>query len=231
VIPHQAPGTRHALGTKHQAPGTCASVALLVALAALAACGPSPEQQRLRDTTKATYDKATGRLERLTYDANKDGVIDTWTYMDGTKVLRSEIDKNQDGRIDRWEYYGDDGTTVVKVAISKADNGKPDTWLYPGPDGQAARAEISTRSDGKIDRWEWYDHGALVRSEEDDNGDGKPDKWETYANGAIVTVAFDENHDGRPDRRLTYGPGGKLVSIETEPDANGHFTKKIAVKQ
>ena len=151
MIPHQAPGTRHALSTKHQAPGTCASVALLVALAALAACGPSPEQQRLRDTTKATYDKATGRLERLTYDANKDGVIDTWTYMDGTKVLRSEIDKNQDGKIDRWEYYGDDGKTVVKVAVSKADNGKPDTWLYPGA-GRPGRARRDLHALRRQDR-------------------------------------------------------------------------------
>jgi hypothetical protein len=201
---------------------------LLVASLALASCGPTPEQERLEKTTKATYDKTTGRLERLTYDADKDGIIDTWTYMDGTKVLRSEIDKNEDGKIDRWEYYGDDGK-VNKVAVSRADNGKPDMWLYPGPDGQIARAELALRPDGQVSRWEWYDHGVIVRAEEDDNGDGKPDKWETYQNGAVVTAAFDENADGRPDRRLTYGPGGRLLSIETEPDASGAFTKKVEV--
>ena len=117
------------------------------------------------------------------------------------------------------------------MAVSRADDGKPDTWLYPGPDGQTARLETCTRHDGKVDRWEWYEKGAMVRSEEDTDGDGKADKWETYANGAVVTAAFDQDHDGRPDRRLTYAPGGKLVSIETEPDANGSFTKTVTVKQ
>ena len=221
MIPHQAPGTRHALSTKHQAPGTCASVALLVALAALAACGPSPEQQRLRDTTKATYDKATGRLERLTYDANKDGVIDTWTYMDGTKVLRSEIDKTRTARSTAGRTTATTGRRWSRWPSPRPTTASRARGCIPVPTARPRAPEISTRSDGKIDRWEWFDPDAMVRSEEDDNGDGKADKWETYANGAIVTVAFDENHDGRPDRRLTYGPGGKLVSIETGPTRTG----------
>ena len=34
---------------------------------------------------------------------------------------------------------------------------------------------------------------------------------------------------GRPDRRLTYS-GGSLVTIESEPDASGNFTKRVDVK-
>ena len=64
---------------------------------------------------------------------------------------------------------------------------------------------------------------------EDTNGDGRIDKWETYENGAIKTAAMDENGDGRPDRRLTYS-GGALVLIESEPDASGVFQKRVTVK-
>jgi len=217
----RAPGRRPARGL---------AVLLVLAVFAATACAPDPEQERLKATTLATYNRETGRLERLTYDANKNGVIDTWTYMDGTKTLRSEIDANEDGKIERWEYYGDDGT-VEHVALSRGDTGVPDMWLYTGPDGAVARIETSSRPDGVIDRREWYDAGAIVRAVEDTNGDGAPDKWEEYQSGSIVSAAFDENGDGRPDRELDYGPGGALLSILSEPDATGAFTKRVDVRR
>lgn len=158
------------------------TVVAALLLSAVAACAPDLEKERLKQTTQATYDPKTGRLQRLTYDANKNGRIDTWTYMDGKRVLRSEIDRDEDGRIDRWEFHGAEGTLDA------------------------------------------------VRAEEDGDADGKPDKWETYAGGRMSSVAFDENADGRPDRRLNYGPDGALVSIESEPDASGQFTRKVDVR-
>ena len=65
----------------------------------------NPERERLRSTTTATYDQASGKLTELTFDANKNGRIDTWTEMDGTRPLRSRLDSDEDGRVDRWEYY------------------------------------------------------------------------------------------------------------------------------
>jgi len=206
---------------------------LLLALASLAiavaACS-NPEKDRIKATTQATYDEKTGRLNRLTADLNKDGVIDAWTYMDGTKVLRAEIDADQDGRIEKWEFHGDDGK-VTRVAVSREKNGKPDTWMYPGPDGKLARAEISSEQDEKkIDRWEWYENDQVVRAEEDASGDGKVDKWETWANGALTSVMLDENYDGSHDRRLVYGDGGRLLTIESDPDGRGGYKKKIEVR-
>ncbi|HVL68555.1 MAG TPA: hypothetical protein VM364_14935 [Vicinamibacterales bacterium] len=200
---------------------------LLVACAA-SACS-DPEKERIRKTTVPTYDPATGRLKELTYDSNKNGVIDTWTQMDGARPVMSKIDRDEDGIIDRWEYYDADGK-LSKVGFSRADDGKVDAWAFSTPDGQIERVEISSVGDEKrIDRWERYRNGVLVESEEDTNGDGRPDKWETYENGAVKTVAFDENHDGRPDRRLVY-EGGDLVVIESEPDASGAFTRRIRVR-
>lgn len=203
---------------------------LLLFLAITVAAGCSdPEKERIKATTQATYDPQTGKLTRLTADLDKDGKIDTYTYMDGTKVLRSEIDADQDGKIEKWEFHGEDGK-VLKVALSREKNGKPDTWMYPDADGRLARAEISSEQDEtKIDRWEWYEADVLVRAEEDASGDGEVDKWETYRNGVLVTVSLDEDYDGSPDRRLTYGDAGRLLTIESEPDGRGGYKKKIDV--
>ena len=203
----------------------------------LGACS-DPDRERLKATTKPTYDRTTGKLTELTYDADKNGRIDTWTDMDAARPLRSRIDRDEDGKVDRWEYYDERGQ-LVKVGFSRKNDGTPDAWAFAGADGKVQRIELSSSGDEKkIDRWEHYDAsaaldadaaGTLVRAEEDGNGDGRPDKWETYENGAIRTAAFDENADGLPDRRLTYD-GATLVSIETHPDASGTFTKRVGVK-
>ncbi len=199
----------------------------------------NPEQERIKETTRPTYDKTTGKLTQLTYDANKNGKIDTWTDMDGSRALRSRIDLDEDGTLDRWEYYDETGR-LVKVGFSRKKDGKPDAWAFPRPDGTVDRIEVSSASDEKkIDRWEHYNPapaaangdvaGTLLAAEEDTNADGKPDKWETFANGALRTASFDENFDGTPDRRMTYSDG-RLTSIESQPDGSGRFQKTVAVK-
>ena len=215
-----------------------AALAFAVLACLLAACS-DPDRENIKKTTIPTYDKKTGKLTQLTYDRNHNGVIDTWTDMDGTRPVMSRIDLNEDGKIDRWEYYGGHGE-LLKVGFSRRDNGKPDAWAYAGPDGKVIRVEISSTGDEKkIDRWEHYDAalagpngdatGALVSAEEDTDGDGKPDKWETYENGVIKTVAFDEDHTGQPTRRLTYKDGA-LVLIEANPDGKGGFLTHTPVK-
>ena len=219
--------------------GLQACVCAAVAACVLTVACSDPDEERAKKTTIPTYDKKTGKLTELTYDRNHNGVIDTWTEMDGTRPVMSRIDLNEDGKIDRWEYYGDKGE-LLKVGFSRKDNGKPDSWAYAGPDGKVERVEISSTGDEKkIDRWEHYDSsraaangdasGALVSAEEDTDGDGRPDKWETYENGALTSVAFDETHQGIPTRRLNYR-AGQLVLIESGPDGRGGFKIRTAVK-
>lgn len=205
--------------------------AMAVALLVCSSCS-DPERDRLKATTKATYDERSGRLKELTYDVNRNGRIDTWTEMDGSRPVRSRLDRNEDGRIDRWEYYDASGR-LVKVGFSRRDNGQPDAWAEPGPEGQIGRVLVSSSGDeSKIDRWETYDPAApdvLAAVEEDTNHDGRPDKWETYASGQLQQASFDENADGRADRQLTYRAGA-LVLIESEPDGNGQFQRRVEVK-
>ena len=204
---------------------------VLLATAGLIACVDA-EKERLKRTTIPTYDPATGKLKELTYDANRDGRIDTWTSMDGTRLLLSRVDRNEDGKIDRWEYFGDTGA-LVKVGFSRKDDGHVDAWAFSGSDGQVERIEFSaTGSETSIDRREYYrashsDAGqpALVRAEVDADNDGRIDRWETYEDGAIRTIAFDQNADGEPDRRLTYARAA-LVLIESDPDGAGGFATR-----
>lgn len=225
------------------------SALLMTALVAVtvASCS-NAERDRVKATTQANYDRATGKLTEITYDKNKNGKIDTWTKMDGSRAISSEIDTDEDGKIDRWEYYGPDGKSLVKVAWERpkpptaADRtmkGRPDAVGFIGADGEVERIEYSEVSElpemnGKetIVRREFYQKKHLVRAEEDTLGKGIMDRFETYdLDGRMAAVEFDENFDGKPDRRLNYNPDGSLNSTETEPDGHGGYLKKTMVKK
>jgi hypothetical protein len=201
------------------APVLASAGALFVASALAVGCSPGANEARKR--IEPVYDKQTGKLQLLKYDSNGDGKVDTWSYMDGARVVRIEIDKDGDGTIDRWEYYGPD-QKLGKVGFSRVNDGREDAWSYAGADGTIERIDVSTHRDGKIDRTEHYAHDTLVRAEEDTDGDGRPDKWETYAGARLASVAFDTAHRGTPDRRLSYAADGKAL-LEVDPRGDGHF--------
>ena len=176
--------------------------------AALLAFGIAGCQQTGAGTAAAerihpAYD-ATGRLTRLAYDSHGDGKIDTWGYMDGTHVVRIEIDEDGDGKVDVWEYYS------------------PGSQGSVGPQ-TLERIERSTRHDGTVSRWDYFDNGLLTRVEEDTDGDGKVDKWQTYSGGTLSMIAIDSERRGKPDRRLIYRSDGTVDRIETDPTGSGQF--------
>ena len=90
------------------------------------------------------------------------------------------------------------------------------------PAGVLSRVEDSTRHDGKVSRWEFYEKGQRVRAEEDTDGDGTVDKWETWAAGALSMVLLDTDGNGKPDRRLVYPADGSGPRFEMA-DANGQL--------
>ncbi len=193
----------------------------MVLLTALMLTGCNRESAEARKRITPEYDTKTGKLELLKYDSNGNGKVDTWSYMDGARVVRIEIDKDEDGKIDRWEYYGPD-QKIEKVGFSRQNDGIEDAWLYAGADGTIARIDVSMRRDGKVTRTEHYQQNKLVTAEEDSDGDGKIDKWETYDGDRLRSIAFDTEHRGTPDRRLTYGPNGTAL-LEVDPKGDGHF--------
>lgn len=191
-----------------------ATVAPLVALLWLPACAPPTSDAGQPRGIQADYGPQ-GRLTRLVYDRDGNGRVDTWGYMDGTRVIRVETDEDGDGTVDRWEFHrAAETTTTAKGA------GSPEE----GVDRTVERIERATRHDGRVDRKEYFENGALVRVESDGDGDGRVDKWETYANGTLNTMAIDTQHLGRPDRRLVYAADGSFVRVEADVTGSGHFT-------
>jgi hypothetical protein len=187
------------------------SVALLV-IGVVAHVGCQRQQPFGTSEVKPTYNKESGRLERISYDLNRDTRMDAWLVMDGTRVVRAELDENFDGVVDRWEYYGDHAVPAAAA---------PGSGLLPRR--PLRRAEQATRSDGKINRREFYESGQLSSVEEDTNGDGKTDKWETWSGGALKAMALDTKGTGKPDRRLVYRPDGSSPQLEVDRDGSGTF--------
>jgi len=179
-------------------------VAGLVLVSSATGCGRAGTSTVAQGRIEPAYDKATGRLTRLSYDSNNNGTLDTWAVMDGAKLTRLEADENEDGKIDRWEYYP-----------AAAGSG----GLKQPPE----RIERATRFDGQVSRREFFEGGVLVRIEDDTDGNGATDKWETYAGGELAVVTLDTKGGGKPDRRLIYRPDGSLDHIESDPTGSGEF--------
>lgn len=197
----------------------CVWLGFLAIAAALTLAGctdtptPASGAPKRAGQPSASYDAA-GKLRKLEYDRNKDGKVDTWGYMDGSRVVRIEVDENGDGTVDRWEYHRAAGSGAA------ANPGSPTT----GVDATVERIERATRLDGKVSRTEFFDKGLLATIEEDTDGDGRVDKWETYAGGSLSVMALDTAKRGTPDRRLVYRPDGSLDHIEADPAGSGIFT-------
>jgi hypothetical protein len=195
----------------------CIALAFVVVLGACEGHRPPPIQ--------ASYDGA-GKLRLLIYDSNGDGKPDTWSYMDGERIVRIEIDADGDGLVDRWEYY-DARQKLEKVGTSSLNDGNVDTWTYVPPGDQKAttRVDISTARDGRVSRTEYYEAGVLVRAEEDTDGNGRIDKWETFKNGMVTSVAFDTEGTGQPTRRFDYDDKGRATMVLLKGDPAGHPVK------
>ena len=159
---------------------------LVVACVLGTACRPAAGSH---ETIQPVYDEGTGQLELLKYDANHDGVIETFSYMKGNRILRIEIDADGDGRIDRWEYYGA-SQRLERVGFSRGHDGREDAWSYADAAGAIVRIEMSTNRDGRVTRTEHFDREALVRAEEDTDADGVVDKWEAYDRGRLTRVVI-----------------------------------------
>lgn len=216
----------------------CSRLFGIVLLAAAAGCNDA-DRQRVKATTQANYDPVTGKLTEITYDKNKNGRIDTWTKMDGSRPVSSMLDTDEDGKIDRWEEYGANGS-LVKVmwerpkpptAADKNMTGVPDSVAFMGPDGKPERVEYSELSEVtqrvSVVRRMFYEGDRMVRAEEDTEGYGVMNRFERYDGaGNLASVELDLTGDGLPDKRFVYDVGSNLVSIETEPDGKGGYLKK-----
>lgn len=187
-------------------------VLLVLGLATAGGCQPSAKPEASKAVVP-TYNADTGRLERISYDRNKDGKADAWLFMDGTQAIRAELDENHDGGIDRWEHYRTGAATAIGIEF---------------PRSELLRAEQASQFDGKVNRWETYEDGRLAQVKEDTNNDGRPDKWEVWADGSLAEVALDTEGRGKPDRRILYPPDGSSPQMLVDADGDGTFRPMVA---
>jgi len=101
--------------------------------------GPYGDKDEIDPRVRRVYDTATGRLKLLVYDSDGDLKFDTWSYMDGDRLLRMDVDEDEDGTIDRREYYG--------------------------PNNELQRVERLAH-DGHVTRTDFYEKGVLVRTDQ-----------------------------------------------------------------
>jgi hypothetical protein len=175
--------------------------ALLVLCALLVACDSAPVPRKSnfqveRPAVKAEYNPKTGRLTRLRVDTDKNGVPDTMTYMEGTRIDLIEIDRDENGTTDRWEHYVDN--KLSRVGTSSRGDGIEDEWAYQSPSGYLERVETDTDRDGRVDKWESYEPPL------------KPG-----GQALLRTVSLDPDSKGRPTLRLFYRPNGAFDRFET----------------
>lgn len=114
-------------------------LALTVIPASMLACSAAPPAGAPgNDRLQPAYDQS-GKLEKLEYDRNADGKVDTWGFMDGTRVVRVEADENGDGKVDSWEFH-------------KAASAGP-AGATTSPETSVERIEKATKFDGRVSRW------------------------------------------------------------------------------
>ena len=98
---------------------------MVLALGLLAAVGSGvtaysavgPHGARLREDLRVRrlHAPGTDHVRLLIYDADGDGLFDTYAHMDGEMSLHNEVDADQDGVIEGWEYYYYSRGTVARV--------------------------------------------------------------------------------------------------------------------
>lgn len=121
------------------------------------------------------------RRDREELDMNSDGQVDLVKWFDAhDQLARETLDLDFDGKVDQVNLY-EHGLISRKERDLDGD-GRPDqTAIYGAagtPEaGQRVREERDTNADGKVDVWEYYEHGRLVRVGKDLDFDGQVDQW------------------------------------------------------
>jgi hypothetical protein len=107
------------------------------------------------------------------------------------------LDADGDGVMEAGATATD--ANIAGAGFSLANDGVIDAWAYRNTAGALVRVEVSTKRDGRIDRWEHYRNDRVIRVDLDTDGNGRPDRWQTFEDGILIDTFIDANEDGRAD--------------------------------
>lgn len=176
-----------------------------------------------RDTqvTHAPCDVTQAGAERV--DVNGDGKADITIVRESGREVCRAVDLNFDGVIDAYSYF--DGTGALRRRENDYDKDGQIDEITSFKGGQVAEKDQATANPQHLDTWDFYQAGALVRTERDSNGDGVIDQWWEYPKPGCPLIHADVNNDGRPDPGATidycketgYVPPDRADKVPTSP--------------
>jgi hypothetical protein len=134
-------------------------------------------------------------------DANNDGRPDIFIVRKGSAEACRAVDLNFDGVIDSFSYSDGSGRLRRREYDYDRDGQIDEIATYQG--GVLTEKDQATSMVRKLDTWDFYQAGALTRSERDSNGDGIIDQWWEYTQPGCPTIHSDVNNDGKPDPGAT----------------------------
>jgi hypothetical protein len=143
------------------------------------------------------WDPRSGRYQLIHETTIKSGLHVRRVLTDDLQVLRTDLSGVPISPA--LEKLVATGAVEMRTGFSTLNDGVIDAWSIRDANPAVTRVEMSTRRDGKIDRWERYENGKLVRVDLDTNRNGKPDQWMTYEEGILMDTFFDVDEDGKPD--------------------------------
>lgn len=144
------------------------------------------------------WDPVKKRLQLVHEQVSKSGARLRRRYADNLQLQTTELEAG-DSAVE-LEVKPDSPLGFERVGFSVANDGVIDAWAVHDPNTGRIKIAISTKRNGKIDRWEHYEKDVLLRVELDTNGNGKPDRWMTYQDGIQMETIIDANEDGQPDQ-------------------------------
>jgi hypothetical protein len=80
-----------------------------------------------------------GRVSRIEYDDDGDGMPERAEVLRDGAVVRIEVDSDHDGRMDRWQGW--EAGRLVSEELDTDGDGRPDRRLVFGPRGRLLRVE------------------------------------------------------------------------------------------
>ncbi len=103
-------------------------------------------------------------------------------------------------------------------------DGVPDLWIYYNPQkpGEIVRQEESTKGNGRVDTWSYFNDGKLVRREADTKGLGRPDTVFYYEGDKLAREERDETSRGQVTYRAIYD-NGRIARVEKDTRASGRM--------
>jgi hypothetical protein len=153
-----------------------------------------------RDTT-ITHEACDTASAAEKIDANNDGRPDIFIVRKGSTESCRAVDLNFDGVIDSFSYNDGSGRLRRREYDYDRDGLIDEIATYQG--GVLTEKDQATSMARKLDTWDFYQAGALTRSERDSNGDGIIDQWWEYTQPGCPMIHSDVNNDGNPDPGAT----------------------------